>query len=465
MKYKSSPVQIRGDVSGPHTGVALLYPRPAACVSTTRTGSPSTTRPILIISSGRHEVAMCYAIFPEGEKGYSEDGVAIVEGQFSNVSVSGDLILFVGNSNAEKSTPSQIYQLNTCDRSAMLLWTDVETHSIRNGSFVRNSDDIMLVGASRKDNDEQQAQATYYSRTNLEDGHDTWKLQWKHTTSNPNEPYTVGVSALVTPSKSLAVALGNRISWMAFNDNKDDVQLVTSCIFSSPLPLSSCRQINTNMQTVACYIGPILSLAEESDDGVTQDVIFIGGGQAGQSAQSFLLTEVPTCASVLVGEHADTIRGTSRIDLGPPMDGRSVVVHDFSGNGLLDIFIVCVQGPHMLLLQKENSTSSAPLTQSDIAEEREVVAEIGALLKAKSPFVVLPIDNVLSTRGGDKGELEAGEARGVTVGRLYGNTDTIEVAITDAAIHKSSTNIACWIYSFSVAELQEALLTSSSCVW
>ena len=33
------------------------------------------------------------------------------------------------------------------------------------------------------------------------------------------------------------------------------------------------------------------------------------------------------------------------------MDGRNLCVFDMSGNGLQDIFIVCVRDPHLLLLQ------------------------------------------------------------------------------------------------------------------
>ena len=41
----------------------------------------------------------------------------------------------------------------------------------------------------------------------------------------------------------------------------------------------------------------------------------------------------------------------NRINLGPIMDGRNVAVADFTGNGLLDIFIVCVTDKHLLLIQ------------------------------------------------------------------------------------------------------------------
>ena len=79
------------------------------------------------------------------------------------------------------------------------------------------------------------------------------------------------------------------------------------------------------------------------------------------------------------------------INLGPVMDGRNVAVADFTNNGLLDIFIVCVTDPHVLLLQ----TSPGSFDQ------------------------VLLIENNTAIAGG--------EARGIVVGRLYGRIDSLEV--------------------------------------
>lgn len=79
-----------------------------------------------------------------------------------------------------------------------------------------------------------------------------------------------------------------------------------------------------------------------------------------------------------------------RINLGPLMDGRNVSLADFTGNGLLDIFIVCVHDSHLLLLQ--------------------IIPGV---------FEEVYISNTTALAGG--------EARGIAIGRLYNNTDTIEV--------------------------------------
>jgi hypothetical protein len=455
MSVKSSSVKISAEAYGPKTGVALLYPAADSTSNTTVSGSK--TRPILVISSGRHEVSMCYAVFPDdGDTGYSKDGLPIVAGQFSNVSVCGDLILFAGDSSVEKNTPSQIFQLDILTRTCSLLWTDEEmTHFIRNGCFVRNCKDIVLVGASRNQNGEQQAEAAYYTYSrNKKKQTIEWKLTWKHTESNSNFPYTVGVSALATPSKAVVIALGNPISCSKFNEEKSNNQSIQSCLLA-PQSSTNHYRVNTNMQTIACYIGPILSKApNESGSGSSEgktDAIFIGGGQIGQIAQSFLVTDL-SLSEVSRCEHDDgglsetalpMTAKTRMINLGPPMDGRSVAVYDFTGNGLLDIFIVCVQSPHLLMLQKGLRG----------CEQQEGGSNY--------PFVAFTVKNEI---GGTNKE---GEARGVVAGRLYGNADTVEVAITDAASNhgSKSKNVVCRILSFKVHDLQarisESEVTSS----
>ena len=81
----------------------------------------------------------------------------------------------------------------------------------------------------------------------------------------------------------------------------------------------------------------------------------------------------------------------TRIDLGPVMDGRNVAVADFTGNGLKDIFIVCVSDSHVLLLQT-----------------------------APGVFKEFLVANTSAAAGG--------EARGVAVGRLFGKDSSLEVS-------------------------------------
>ena len=81
-----------------------------------------------------------------------------------------------------------------------------------------------------------------------------------------------------------------------------------------------------------------------------------------------------------------------QINLGPIMDGRNVAVADFTGNGLLDIFIVCVTDKHLLLIQ----------------------TTLGS-------FEEIFITNHTALAGG--------EARGIVIGRLYGQADSLEVTL------------------------------------
>ena len=84
-------------------------------------------------------------------------------------------------------------------------------------------------------------------------------------------------------------------------------------------------------------------------------------------------------------------RSYRRIPLGPVTDGRNVAVADFTGNGLPDIFLLCVSDPHLLILQTAPGVFAPPLCIANST------AEAG------------------------------GEARGIAVGRLYGRTDSLEV--------------------------------------
>ena len=80
-----------------------------------------------------------------------------------------------------------------------------------------------------------------------------------------------------------------------------------------------------------------------------------------------------------------------RIPLGSVTDGRNVAVADLTGNGLPDIFLLCVSDPHLLILQTAPGTFAPPLCVVNSN------AEAG------------------------------GEARGFAVGRLNGRTDSLEV--------------------------------------
>lgn len=80
----------------------------------------------------------------------------------------------------------------------------------------------------------------------------------------------------------------------------------------------------------------------------------------------------------------------NRINLGPIMDGRNLAVADFTGNGLLDIFIVCVTDKHLLLIQ----------TTSGLFKEIFITNHTA---------------------------LSGGEARGIAIGQLYGLADSLEV--------------------------------------
>eukprot|EP01035_Chromulina_nebulosa_P026631 gene26631-34885_t len=352
--------------SGPNTGIAFLnILAQSPILQTLYSVREPQSRPAIIVSCGRHSLAMCYMQFPDPNSttGFL-DMIPICEGNFTNVSVIGPdnnnhrLVLFSGGSGSGNVTPSQIFKIIVESQSATTVWVDTNTQIARNGCFAQSTNgDFVLAGYSvDPDNGNQVSDTCYYEflseswcsysdNDNDNDNKFQWKLRWSLKVPHPLGPVAVGVSS----NRRTTVVVG-------------------------------------------CYVGSIigcpLTAYYNDDDDFTfvgvDDFVFIGGGEAGVRAQSFLLTRKADDKMTLT-------RSYRRIPLGPVTDGRNVAVADFTGNGLPDIFLLCVSDPHLLILQTAPGVFAPPLCIANST------AEAG------------------------------GEARGIAVGRLYGRTDSLEV--------------------------------------
>lgn len=277
----------------PRTGVGLLY-------------LPSFTRPIIVVSCGRHFDAECYLQFPLNQNEYN-DPIYLSEypGGYSSVNINNDIVLFSGDSTSSGNTTSKIFRIMS-DGTYELLWTASEAKPIRNGCFViNNSYDFIICGV-----DTNNSTLTQYYEYN-----GSWTPIFEFSTVNSYQPLTVGIYA-----KNNQILVGNRV-----NNSYYDTQFISSFLINNQNEII--REIQTYSPIVACYIGNIISSHND-------DYIFIAGGQRNIRSQSFLLTS-----------------DNKKILLGPVMNGRNVIVFDFMQNGLNDIFIICVTDPHILLLQ------------------------------------------------------------------------------------------------------------------
>jgi hypothetical protein len=336
LKWSVSPIP---SGPGPKTGVAMIT-------------IDGISRPILIVSTGRHETGQCYIQFPKGDRDF-QDPINIIAGSFTNASVSKNLVLFSGGSDSGEETPSVIYEVLS-DGSFQQKWSDASTsRSIRTGVFVNDSIDFLLGG-----NDKTTSNATYAVRYNFDANDKQWVQGTEFFT-----PITEGITqpaftvSIYAPTDK-TVIVGNRID---YSDFQNDVSKAIPSAFYVNGPV---QEIVTNLQTTGIYVGPVIP----GDD---NDIICVGNGEVGLRGRCFL-------------QRPD---GT-RIDLGQSMDGRSVGVFDFTGNGLADIFISCVSDPHCLLRQT-----------------------------APGQFTAQYIDNFNE------------QARGLVIGHLY-NDDTVQVVIT-----------------------------------
>lgn len=352
---------------GPKTGVAIM-------------SIDGMTRPILAVSVGRHATGKCYIQLPKGDKDF-QDPINIIGGSFTNASASKNLVLFSGGSGDNGETQSVIYEIHS-DGSFQQKWSDSSTtRRIRTGVFVEKFDednlDFLLAGY-----DKSTPNATYAVLYKFNNDNKNWTQDKQFNTPIPpgltKPAFSVSIHA---PFKDI-IAIGNRINYSEFQAN------TSRAIQSSYITRTdgnNVQRITTNLQTTGIYIGSVVSNFVTED---TTDVICVGSGEIGYRGQCFL-------------QRPD---GT-RINLGRPMDGRSVGVFDFTGNGLLDIFICCVSDPHCLLRQDSPGN-----------------------------FTPQYINNYNK------------EARGMAIGHLY-NDQTIQVVITSASsLVPDAKN---YIYSFS----------------
>ena len=319
--------------SGPNTGIAFLnILAQSTILQTLYSVREPQSRPAIIVSCGRHSLAMCYMQFPDPNSttGFL-DMIPICEGNFTNVSVIGPdnnnhrLVLFSGGSGSGNVTPSQIFKIIDESQSATTVWVDTSTQIARNGCFAQSTNgDFVLAGYSvDPDNGNQVSDTCYYEflseswcsySDSDNDNNDKfqWKLRWSLKVPHPLGPVAVGVS-----SNRRTTVVGQRIAW---NEIESNNFMDSNIISSPPEQASSCSSssssssssgsssggssdisvvtIPTGMQVVGCYVGSIigcpLTAYYNDDDDFTfvgvDDFVFIGGGEAGVRAQSFLLT-------------------------------------------------------------------------------------------------------------------------------------------------------------------------------
>ena len=280
------------------TGVDLLY-------------FSSLSRPVIVISCGRHNDSKCYLQFPLNDNEYNDFiFLSEYEGGYSNASVYNDKVLFSGTTTSSGNTSSKIFKISS-NGDYELLWTDPSPKTIRNGCFVKNKSlDFIICGTTLTRNS---TLTEYYEYI----GNNQWNQKFQFTTLNNYQPFSVGIYG-----KNDQILIGNRV-----NNSLSDTQFISSFLILNNN--SILKEIQTFEPIVACYIGNIIPNNTQSND-----YILISGGQTNIKKQSFLLTS-----------------NDQKILLGPIMNGRNVVVFDFMKNGLQDIFIVCITDPHILLLQ------------------------------------------------------------------------------------------------------------------
>lgn len=377
---------------GPKTGVALM-------------SIDGISRPILIVATGRHETGQCYIQFPKGDKDF-QDPINIVAGSFTNASASKNLVLFSGGSDGGQETPSVIYEVLS-DGSFQQKWNDASTsRSIRTGVFVNDSFDFLLGGY-----DKTTSNSTYAVLYTFKTDYKQWTQDRQFYTTTPRNIIKPAFTVSIHAPTQETIILGNRIDYSDF-ENDPSKAIQSTFYVNGPQkqygrgagyttrsqcnehaegrgcdrqglfypkcrdgykPFGCClctstdrpvQEIVTNLQTTGIYTGPIIP-------GDENDIICVGNGEVGLRGQCFL-------------QRPD---GT-RLTLGNIMDGRSVGVFDFTGNGLDDIFICCVSDPHCLLRQT-----------------------------SPGQFTAQYIDNY------------NGQARGLVIGHLY-NDNTVQVVIT-----------------------------------
>ena len=220
-------------------------------------------------------------------------------GNYTNVSVKKNLILFTGGSGSGKVTPSQIYELSIEKQTIESIWIDSSTQVVRNGCFVQSLsssiyslsqsslssyNDFVLVGYNFDQDGNQISETCYYeyqrkianiiehdidsndistkdsinnnnkssssssSSSSNSNSCSDWKLRWSLTVTHPLGPVAVGIS-----SNDRRIVIGQRINW-----NKIDTMNFLDSNICTSYDGVCVKNVDTGMQAVACYVGNII---------------------------------------------------------------------------------------------------------------------------------------------------------------------------------------------------------------
>lgn len=101
---------------GPNTGISLISLLPYSStpeIAVSNVPDIAVGRPAIAVSCGRHSIATCYIQFPDPNSSTEFlNMIPLCSGNYTNVSVKNNLILFTGGSGSGQVTPSQIYELS-----------------------------------------------------------------------------------------------------------------------------------------------------------------------------------------------------------------------------------------------------------------------------------------------------------------------------------------------------------------
>jgi len=222
-------------------------------------------------------------------------------GNYTNVSVKKNLILFTGGSGSGVVTPSQIYELSIEKQTIESIWIDSSTQVVRNGCFVQSLslsiyslsqpslssyNDFVLVGYNFDQDGNQISETCYYqyqrkianiiehnidsndisTKDSINNNNKSsisssssnscsdWKLRWSLTVTHPLGPVAVGIS-----SNDRRIVIGQRINW-----NKIDTMNFLDSNICTAYDGVCVKNVDTGMQAVACYVGNIIRSSTSS---------------------------------------------------------------------------------------------------------------------------------------------------------------------------------------------------------
>jgi len=291
----------------------------------------------LVVSAGRHTGGTTFIVHPAS--GVASHTINIVaNGLFSGVATSANYILLSGDAGAGQ-TQTQVFTYPDLKQ----VWKNTyQPHfQARNCTFIKSStgeptNSFALVGGTV--GLDANAQYTFTAECSVFNPASSggWGAP-SFTQSTPQFPYQVYCVGVDGYGDLLAV--GTRLSWRAINQPEGNVPaepaqglsfLPNWLINLKTQKVFEIQGIGKGGQTVGVVVAPILG---DKDP----DVLFVQGGEPGLKGQSYI---VPSADVNAIMGGAKPIP-SNFIPIGEALDGRNARVVDLTGNGLLDIVLVC----------------------------------------------------------------------------------------------------------------------------